>query len=181
MILFMVICSIFCASWMKGKLFRCESSYLHSSSYTAINSMIGCLHSGGIWLTCNPNFNNVVNGTYALFEMTSAEEWIRVMWLTVDATQIDQGMMRERRMNWAIFHVGFMMVGCLLFTNMFVGVVVNQQNNVKQLVNGNAFLDPKQAKWSIMKKMLLKTKPALLLQPPNNIFRSFCYHLSKHR
>jgi len=65
-----------------------------------------------------------------------------------------------------------------LMTNMFVGVVCDQYNNVKEILYGSAFLSDDQKDWILIKKMLLEEFPHKSVIEPKNKFRNLCYKIA---
>lgn len=76
----------------------------------------------------------------SLFEMMTTEGWLTVMFAGVDSTGIDSQPKRDNKLFAILFFVGFMIVGSQFILNLFVGVVIDNFNKIKEKELGNIFL-----------------------------------------
>ena len=76
----------------------------------------------------------------SLFEMMTTEGWLTVMFAGVDSTGIDSQPKRDSKLFSIVFFVGFMIVGSQFILNLFVGVVIDNFNKIKEKELGNIFL-----------------------------------------
>ena len=71
-----------------------------------------------------------------LFEMSSTEGWIDVMWNGVDSVDIGYQPIKNYSFGWVFFFIGFIIIGSLFVLNLFVGVVIDTFNREKEKLAG---------------------------------------------
>jgi hypothetical protein len=74
------------------------------------------------WDDPNVNFDNALNGFFALFQVATFEGWMEVMQASVDSVGVDMQPRRENRFAAYFFYVTFIIVGAFFVINLFVGV-----------------------------------------------------------
>lgn len=76
-------------NYFKGTFYACsrdtEPQLSMLSTQPDITTMADCINVGGYWKNKDTNFDNVFNSMLILFEMSTTEGWIDVMWNGVDA------------------------------------------------------------------------------------------------
>ena len=89
----LVICSllyllfgILGVNYFKGAFYSCE--WLDSSYQ--VDTKLECINTGGLWVSRPYSFDNIAYAMLTLFEMSTTEGWVAVMWSGVDATGIDR-------------------------------------------------------------------------------------------
>lgn len=92
--LFFLLFGILGTNYFKGAFFACsletdEQATMIEATSPNIKTKWDCYDSGGLWKNKDTNFDNVVNSMLILFEMSTTEGWIDVMWNGVDAVGID--------------------------------------------------------------------------------------------
>ena len=72
---------------------------------------------------------------------------------------------------------------CLLFVNMQIGVVITTFNNEKESTNMNRLLEPQEKDWIQMQNITYQLQPQKELKPgeQNTCIRNLCMHISRHR
>lgn len=72
---------------------------------------------------------------------------------------------------------------CMLFMELFVGVVIETFNSQKELLSCNSMLTRKQFSWITIQLINMNLKPQRKLeaQGNNRIIRNWCIHLTEHR
>ena len=81
---------------------------------------------GGHWISKPYSFDNIAFAMLTLFEMSTTEGWVAVMWSGVDATGIESSPVKENQIFWVLFFMLFIIVGSNFLLNLFVGVVINK-------------------------------------------------------
>lgn len=76
----------------------------------------------------------------SLFVLSSTEGWGDIMYLGVDATQIDWNPVENNQVAWSFFFMLFMIVGSLFMLNLFVSIVVNTYYGEKEKLYRNDLL-----------------------------------------
>ena len=81
--LFFMLFGILGVNYFKGAFYSCSFA---DSDYTfSVDTKLECLNYGGTWTNENYNFDNILNAMLTLFEMSTTEGWVEVMWSGVDA------------------------------------------------------------------------------------------------
>lgn len=73
--------------------------------------------------------------------MMTTEGWQDVMKQGMDATDVDMQPQRDSNYYMTLFFVAFMIIGSLFIMNLFVGVVIDNFNKIKEREdNGGSFV-----------------------------------------
>jgi voltage-dependent calcium channel T type alpha-1G len=77
-------------NYFKGTFFSCNTDDIPGFSFTdEIKDVWTCFDYGGTWLNKESSFDNTMVAIMTLFEMSTTEGWIGVMWSGVDSTSIN--------------------------------------------------------------------------------------------
>jgi len=80
--------------------------------------------------------------------MTSTEGWIDVMYNGIDNAGIDKQPIVNNNIWLVIYFISFMIVGSQFIINLFVGVVIDNFNTIKEKEElGNTFVTEQQRSW----------------------------------
>jgi hypothetical protein len=140
-----------------------------------------CEWRGGEWGATVPQaFDNVAVGMVALFEMSTTEQWVDVMYAGVDATAVDMQPVRNNSVGWVAFFIAFQVIGGFFMMQLFVGVVIDNFNVMKEKSGGRLFMTASQREWVRLQKALLKVAPERRALPPPLPPRSWA-HRAKER
>jgi hypothetical protein len=71
-----------------------------------------------------------------LLEIITTEGWLEVMYRAVDARGIDLQPKQNFNQPAAIFFVSFLIIGNIFILNLFVGIVIDKYNRLKDKMNG---------------------------------------------
>jgi hypothetical protein len=135
--LLLLIFAIMGVSFFKGKLFRCHGL----DSVDGIVTKEDCETAGGEWLNSSMNFDNTISAMNALFLMMQGEGWTETMYKGIDSTEIGQQPSKNSKYYLCVFFVFYMIVGSLFINNLFVGVVIDNFNKIKEKNElGSAFV-----------------------------------------
>ena len=94
------------------------------------------------------NFDNVFNAMMTLFQMMTTEGWQGVMYNGIDATGLDMQPKKDNNFVMCLYFVAFMIIGCQFIINLFVGVVIDNFNKIKEKDEmGNNFVTQEQRAW----------------------------------
>jgi hypothetical protein len=182
MILFYMIFGVVGVSYFKGKMFYCTE--YEKTLLSEGGSKWDCLNAGGIWLNRVYNFDNMANAIISLFMMSTTSGWGENMMHTITSRDIDylpgDPLTAPRDPAWIFFFVIFMIVGCFVFLNLFVGVVINTFNSEEARVGGSELLTEKQKEWIDMKLLVLRAEPIKKIMKPQNKFRAQCFFVMEH-
>jgi len=129
-------------------------------------------------------FNNVFLSMMALVELSTTEGWVDVMWAAVDANGVDMQPIRDNAEGWVVFFCWFIIMGSFFVLNLFVGVVCDTFNEMRNEMGGLFLLTDTQKEWVSMRKKINKLGPIiksyLLKKVPTNPFRKWCYMTVTH-
>lgn len=132
----------------------------HSAPYTAPTSRSVCLWLGADWEPTLPqSFDNIFAAAGTLFEMSTTEKWVEIMFAGVDARGPDMQPVRNNSEAWMAFFVAFMIVGSFFMMNLFVGVVIDNFNRMKEEMGDNVLLTDAQKEWVRAQEIMLHVKP----------------------
>ena len=70
------------------------------------------------------NYDTIQASSLTLFTIATTEGWIGVMWNSVDSVGVDKVPQRDYMVIYILLYMIIVILNCLLFVNMFVGVVV---------------------------------------------------------
>ena len=87
------------------------------------------------------NFNDTLRGMLTLFIFQTKEGWITLMWDSVDAVGVDQVPIVGYNQLYIIVFVMLVVLLCLLFVNMFVGIVIETYQNEKERISWNSAIE----------------------------------------
>jgi hypothetical protein len=80
----------------------------------------------------------------------------------------------------AFYFVLFMIIGSLFILNLFVGVIIDNFNKIKESeeIGGRSlFLTESQRQWIELQHIMLQKKLIFQIPPPKNKCRFCCYHI----
>jgi voltage-dependent calcium channel L type alpha-1D len=164
----------------------CCSSYPsshHQEQQQQITSRMICECWGGTWqYYTHYQFDNVLEALLSLFQMSTTEGWVTLMYTLTDTTGIDMQPILNSQIQWIYFSIFFMLIGSYLALNIFVGVVIDNFNKMKALVDGNlAFLTIEQQEWIHTQEIIKRLRPIKKLSRPIHapltaLVYDICYH-----
>ena len=118
-----------------------------------------------------------------LYELSSTEGWLYYLY----AMTASEGIEMQPKRYWKgpnndsfgtktstfpviLFFIAFMMVGSFFVVNLFVGVVIDNFNQLKAAKEGGGslFMTEEQIEWSNTRKFVMKLKPKRKFHPPVN-------------
>lgn len=87
--------------------------------------------------------------------MMTTEGWMKVMYQGIDSKGPGLQPERNHREYTIIFFVSFMIIGSQFILNLFVGVVIDNFNKIKEKELGNFFLTERQKLWLDIQKLFI--------------------------
>jgi len=124
-----------------------------------------------LWEPTPYNFDNVGAALLVVFEVSSGEMWPDIMYSTMDITGPDQPMREWPHLEGksvAIWYIAVTLVCSFLMLNVFVGVIIDNFNQMKEMQNGSGLLTEEQKLWVETMKLSMNQKPIKKLLPPND-------------
>jgi len=139
-----------------------------SCSLEGVKDVQECVLKGGTWANKPLNFDDVLNAQLTLFEVSSLEIWLDVMYAAMDVpTNIGEQPVRNQSWAWALYFVVFIVIGSFLMLNLFVGAVVDNFTKIKaQQGKEHALMTKQQEEFIQSIDTMLNKAPAPKLQPP---------------
>jgi hypothetical protein len=118
-----------------------------------------CLWLGCAWgplLQTDVNYDNVFNALMLLFECSTCEGWIYLLYATIDARGVNMQPIFDYNRNWFYFYFLFILFCSFFMLNLFVGVVVDNFNAMKrQSADGlSILLTEQQKRWVRLQQMM---------------------------
>lgn len=95
-------------------------------------------------------FDHMGSAMATFFELSTTEGWVDVMYAGVDAAGVDMQPIRDHNPLWVFFFIAYMVIGSFFFTNLFVGVVIDNFNSMKEKLGENGsgiFMTERQTLW----------------------------------
>ena len=138
------------------------------------------------------SFDDVGDALFLLYELSTTEGWVDYMYATIDSEGVD---MQPRRYGLdangnvsfeskagtgmiILFYVMFIVVGAFFVINLFVGVVIDNFNSLKEANDGQAlFMTEEQKEWSNTQKLIMKLKPKVKYDPPTSPMRKTAHDI----
>lgn len=138
------------------------------------------------------SFDNIGVAMLSLFELMTTEGWVDVLYELCDSRGIggtpwerDQQPIRDSNM-WLpiIYFIIFIFLFNFLFLNLFVGVVIDNFNALKDQADGKdqafSLLTPSQQRWVMTQEVLIKINPIKVIKRPPEFVAGLCYDLTSH-
>ena len=120
-----------------------------------------------IWAPLPYNFDNIGYGFVTVFEITSGEMWPDIMYSVVDTNGV-QPPLRENKPFAAALFIVMILTSSFLMFNVFVGVVIDNFNKMKDRQEGMDLLTDSQRKWRQTMLHTMQMDPMTVLRPPLN-------------
>ena len=176
---------IFGTNYFKGTFFYCDTEKIGDTLSSQVTDKWNCIDYGGVWVNQDANFDNVFRSMVTLFEMSTTEGWVGVMWNGVDSVGINRQPEEKRNIFWVFFFMAFIIVGSQFLMNLFVGVVIDAFNTEKDKLGKNHLLTEGQREWIKIQLLCLKTKPIKKFIPGDDKeskeigqLRSYCIRIA---
>ena len=129
-LLFVYIFAILGTNFFKGTFYSCKSD--------PALSMQDC--PAGEWSNAMVHFDTSLDAMLTLFEMLNLEGWTDVMWNGIDAAGVGKAPIRDKNPWYSLFFIAFIIVGNMFLLNLFVGVVIDNFNQMKEKLGGYFWL-----------------------------------------
>ena len=91
---------------------------------------------GGSWKNSKRNFDSIYDAIPLLFEIITTEGWLEVMYLATDSRGFDLTPRQDVSKEASIYFISFIIIGNIFLLNLFVGIVIDKFNRLKEQMNG---------------------------------------------
>ena len=172
-VLFVFIFAILGTNFFKGTFYRCVAPNFTGTHKSECPD--------GLWKNAMVHFDTCPDAMLTLFEMLNLEGWIDVMWSGIDSVGVDRQPQRDRTPWYALYFIGFIIVGNMFLLNLFVGVVIDNFNQMKEKLGGYFWLTSEQKKWVEVQRLMIRMKLKYLVQEPQNPCRKGSYKVVMSR
>ncbi|CAF3598036.1 unnamed protein product [Adineta steineri] len=186
-LVFWLIFSIMGVQLFGGKFYKCVYVDTHDRVNLTENvtTKIDCLTKNFTWENSRVNFDNVINGYLALFQVATFKGWIEIMADAADAKDIDVQPETEWNVYILTYFVIFIIFGSFFTLNLFIGVVIDNFNTQKRILRGGGSIemfmtDDQKKYYNAMKKMGTK-KPTKALPRPRFALARFFFDLTTNQ
>lgn len=127
---------------------ECVATCLCPACEGQIHDAGWCVEQGYKWVKMNQNFDTIGSSVMTLFEISTTESWVDVMYTAVDARGPHKLPHRDENKYWSLFFIVFIIFGSFFILNLCVGVIIENFNRLK-LNNGgdHLLMTPAQKKW----------------------------------
>ena len=116
-------------------------------------------HRAMYWKTADSNFDNVGEAMYTLYEISTADGWIDIMYCAVDATKPGLSPEPEYNTLWSLYFIFFIFANNFFFLNLFIGVIYENYVAIKN--EGMELLTEPQKGWYAVMTMIPLANPVL--------------------
>jgi len=158
----------------------CEGNIVEDSYLEKVTSkyMCECLLGEDAWdETVSQNFNNVGEAMSLLYEISSTEGWVDVMYAAVDNRGMEMQPVENSALEWIAFFILFMFVGWAFVMNLFVGQLISSFNALSR--KGVKLRSEAQEEWAKTQKLVLQATPQRLHRKPTNPIRKMCFAVAE--
>lgn len=114
---------------------------------------------GGEWINFKNKFDQIFYAVLTLFEMSTTEGWVDVLWKGIDSTDIDYLPQKNYNLSASIYFIGFILLGSLFIMNLFVGIVINTFKYEKERLGLDYLLTDTQKEWVKVQIKCYQAKP----------------------
>eukprot|EP00960_Hanusia_phi_P047240 758314-Hanusia_phi.AAC.5 len=201
-----VIYAMLGVQFFRGKLYRCVNegaqTFLGTTFFplantytvaplmagnTAVPSIVDCVAAGtegqqasspGVWLNKNYSFDNLAQALSTLFQMSTTEGWMDVMFVAVDVVAPGITPIPNENPWFALYCVLHIILGAFVLLNLIVAEVIKNYVRIKGANDGiTPFITPEQQEWREMRRIIFSMKPIKRITGPKNKFRNFFFRL----
>lgn len=171
-LLFFVVFGILGVQLFGGKFHYCnDAAILHK------NDCVGMYYDGEQmvereWLNKEQRFDYILDALMSEMELATFEGFMTIVWNGVDASGYDTGPIRDYNPLVMIYFISFLIVGGFFVVNLFVGVIVDSFNQLRN--EGMLTLTESQKKWIDTQSVLMQNAPRKVPKRPNS-WRKYVY------
>ncbi|UJR15131.1 hypothetical protein I4U23_002096 [Adineta vaga] len=186
-LVFWLIFSIMGVQLFGGKFYKCVYVDTHDRVALSENvtNKVDCIQKNFTWENSRVNFDNVINGYLALFQVATFKGWIEIMADAADSKDPDVQPEHEASVYLLVYFVFFIIFGSFFTLNLFIGVVIDNFNQQKRKLGTGGSIemfmtDDQKKYYNAMKKMGNK-KPTKALPRPRITIARFFFDLTTNQ
>ncbi|XP_057317031.1 sodium channel protein 60E-like isoform X2 [Hydractinia symbiolongicarpus] len=178
-VVFWLIFSIMGYNLFGGQFWYCIDANGNKLNLSVIDTKADCLNETNqalnyTWINKNINFDTSINGFLALFQTATLEGWFEAMADAQDIRGVEKQPGYQEAFESQIFFVVFIILGAFFILNLFIGVIIDNFNRLKQQYEDGVgiFLTPGQRNWINTLKAASLKKPSRRLTRPKAKWRA---------
>ncbi|XP_022106176.1 sodium channel protein 1 brain-like [Acanthaster planci] len=183
-VVFWLIFSIMGVQFFKGTFSKCVDEDGNKISIDVVNNFSDCISLNYTWESNKINFDNVMNGYLALFQVATFEGWQEVIEDAVDNRGVDMQPHFEASLISYVFFVIFIFFGSFFTLNLFIGVIIENFNQLKRKYEGDSsfglFLTSNQKNYYQTMRRIGNQKPTKQIKQPTNKIQAFFFKLTSN-
>ena len=180
-LLFLLIFAIMGVNFFKGQFYSWKSDL--TTLLSTVKTRRDWYNIGGQWENHDANFDNVLNAILTLFQMMTKDEWIPIMDNGIDANGIENQPMYENNLYFWLYFILFMIVGSMLVVNLFIGVIIDNFNKIKnsEEIGADWMVTPAQRQWMEVQQIMIKKKLRQIPDQPKSKLRRFWFAIAYNK
>jgi hypothetical protein len=126
-----------------------------------------------VWAPLPVNFDNLGHAFLTVYEITSGEMWPDIMYSVASATAGEQDVPLKSENNQAValYFAGVIFVCSFIMLNVFIGVVIDNFNKMKEEQDGSALMTDQQKQWVQHIQAVMRQAPIINKAPPKGFRR----------
>ena len=127
------------------------------------------------------DFNTIGSAIMVVYQICAKEGWQDIMYAAVDAVGPGMQPRRDANLPWTFLFILMIAIGYVFMMNLFVGVVIENFNQLKEQNQGaSVLLTPAQVQWLRLQEMMVRIKPQKNVAAPQGAFHKMCFALAHH-
>jgi len=135
-----------------------------------------------VWEPLPQHFDNVGNALMSVFEISSGEMWPDIMYTVIDVVGKDQPMSVNYNKVVALYFIAVQIVCAFLLLNLFVGVVIEQYQAMKDGQDGDGpLMTEEQKMWIETQKLAFSAGPVRKVKRPEMKARAYFFDIVESR
>lgn len=181
---FVFLFAILQTTILSGAFYSCSTDHLGltmKQQIQNIDTMWDCLNYGGEWVEPDLNFDTTMNSLLTLVTIQTTEGWIDVMWNSVDAVGPYKQPKENANPVLILYTMILIIIICMLFIELFVGVVIETFNSQKEIMQGNRDLKRTQLGYAKVHLIAITTKPKKRFEAAYSKTRNFMIIVTEHK
>jgi hypothetical protein len=141
-----------------GLFHQCEDQY--NDYYVMDLNSTSCVAQGFEWHNSarTGDFDHMGSALLQLFEISSQEMWPDVMYRGMDCTSVGQSPTRSASAANSLYFIVWLIISNFFLNTLFLGVIVDTFQRMKNQLTGFGFLTPRQKAWLEVKKLFARAK-----------------------
>lgn len=160
--LIVFIYAIIGMSLFKGQFFKCrfvwerQDSQNNQELIQQIIDKYECVNYGGSWERIQYNFDDIFSALFILFQIITTEGWLDVMFNGVDTRGKGFTQDYNNRTYLSLYFLSFIIIGKIFIMNLFVGIVIDKYNRLKEKMKGYSIMTKDQREWIESEKQMCR-------------------------